>query len=157
MQSILLLDGERLIGNSKFEVGNWRFGRSVALGSAVSANAAKAMGLERRLICFAGQVIKICPKLRRTVEGRHISSQILRSSTATAANYAEARGAESRSDFVHKLRVVLKELNETAVWLHLINEVSLLPPEITSEIVAENHELCRIIAASIKTARSNGD
>lgn len=115
------------------------------------------MGLERRLICFAGQVIKICPKLRRTVEGRHISSQILRSNTATAANYAEARGAESRSDFVHKLRVVLKELNETAVWLHLINEVSLLPPEITSEIVAENQELCRIIAASIKTARSNSD
>ena len=117
----------------------------------------KAVKLEKRFVLFAGEIIRICPKLRRTVEGRHISSQILRSSTATAANYAEARGAESRPDFIHKLRVVLKELNETAVWLDLIHEVSLLPPETIVAIIAENQELCRIIAASIKTARSAFD
>ena len=83
-----------------------------------------------------------------------MSNQILRSGTATTANYGEARGAESRSDFIHKLRIVLKELNETAVWLQLIDQTSLLPSEITAPVVAENDELCRIIAASIKTARN---
>jgi four helix bundle protein len=76
----------------------------------------------------------------------------LRAGTAAAANYGEARGAESRSDFVHKLRIVLKELNETAVWLQLILESSMLSAEKTVAIVRENDELCRVIAASIKTA-----
>jgi four helix bundle protein len=76
----------------------------------------------------------------------------LRAGTATAANYGEARGAESRADFIHKLRIVLKELNETAVWIQLILENSMTPAEQISGIIAENEELCRIIAASIKTA-----
>jgi four helix bundle protein len=80
--------------------------------------------------------------------------QILRSGTATAANYGEARGAESRADFVHKLKIVSKELNETTIWLELIGESSLISPENLIGIVAENRELCRIIAASIKTARA---
>jgi len=135
---------------------HWKFfGRGHALAPIVSTAGTKAVDLEKRFISFAGSVVKLCPKLRKSIEGRHISSQILRSSTATAANYAEARGAESRSDFIHKLRVVLKELNETAVWFQLIVEVGLLPPELTAAIVAENQELCRIIAASIKTARQS--
>src|SRR5438034_10836273 len=76
----------------------------------------------------------------------------LRAGTAAAANYAEARGAESRSDFIHKLRIVLKELNETAVWLQLIMEGSLLRSDKIVAVVAENEELCRILAASIRTA-----
>src|SRR5262245_7613360 len=84
--------------------------------------------------------------------GRHICAQILRSGTAAAANYGEARGAESRADFVHKLRIALKELNETTIWLEVIAESALHPGEAISGIVAENRELCRIIAASIKTA-----
>jgi four helix bundle protein len=74
-----------------------------------------------------------------------VAGQVLRSGTATAANHGEARGAESRSDFVHKLRIVLKELNETAVWLQLIGETSLLSSDPITAIVAENRELCRII------------
>ena len=80
--------------------------------------------------------------------------QILRSGTATAANYGEARGAESRSDFIHKLKIVSKELNETAVWLEIILKSSIIPAENVVEIVAENRELCRIISASIRTARA---
>jgi four helix bundle protein len=76
----------------------------------------------------------------------------MRSGTAAAANYAEARGAESRPDFIHKLRIVLKELNETTVWLQLIAENAMLPAETMRSVVAENDELCRILAASIKTA-----
>ena len=94
-------------------------------------------------------------KLPRNVQGRHIASQILRSGTAAAANYGEARGAESRADFIHKLRIVFKELNETTVWLRILAESSVISAENTTKIVAENRELCRIIAASIKTARSS--
>jgi four helix bundle protein len=77
---------------------------------------------------------------------------LLRAGTAAAANYGEARGAESRSDFVHKLRTVRKELNETAVWLQPILKGSLMTPEKMSALGAENEELCKIIATSIKTA-----
>lgn len=84
-------------------------------------------------------------------------AQILRSGTATAANYGEARGAESRSDFVHKLGIVLKELNETAIWLELIERSSLLPPVEIVAILAENRELSKIITASVKTARGSID
>jgi four helix bundle protein len=113
-----------------------------------------AVLLQKRFISFAAQIVRLCSKLDTTAEGRHISKQILRSATATAANYGEARGAESRSDFIHKLRIVLKELNETTVWLELIQETSLLSQQVTDSIIAENQELCRIVAASIKTART---
>ena len=76
----------------------------------------------------------------------------IRSGTAAAANYGEARGAESRSYFIHKLRIVLKGINETTVWLQLVLENGLLSEKDIKPIVAENEELCRIIAASIKTA-----
>lgn len=111
--------------------------------------------LQKRLISFAARIVEICSKLPRTAEGRHISNQLLQAGTATAANYGEARGAESRSDFIHKLRIVLKELNETEVWLQLIAECSLLSHEMTSGIVAENQELCRIIGASVRAVRTS--
>jgi four helix bundle protein len=114
----------------------------------------RAVLLQKRFICFAAQIVRLSSKLHTTAEGRHISKQMLRSATATAANYGEARGAESRSDFIHKLRIVLKELNETTVWLELIQETSLLSQQVTDPIIAENQELCRIIATSIKTART---
>jgi four helix bundle protein len=96
--------------------------------------------------------MQVSARLPRTQQANHISKQILRAGTAAAANYGEARGAESRSDFVDKLRVVLKELNETGVWLQLILASSLLPHDELAGIVAENEELCRIVAASIRTA-----
>jgi four helix bundle protein len=75
----------------------------------------KADQLEERLIEFAATIIKFSMKLPRTSQGRHIALQIMRSGTAPAPNYGEARGAESRADFIHKLRIVEKELNETAI------------------------------------------
>src|SRR5262249_44616939 len=108
---------------------------------AMSIDGSKADQLEARLISFAAKTIALSADLPRTPQARHISLQILRSGTAPAANYGEARGAESRSDFIHKLRIVLKELNETAIWLRMISESSLLPAEQIVAIVAENHEL----------------
>ena len=121
------------------------------------ASTSKAVELQERFISFASSIIAVSEKLPNTRQGRHICAQILRSGTATAANYAEARGAESRSDFVHKLGVVLKELNETAIWLELIARSTLLPSEEVAPVVAENRELCRIITASIKTTRGSID
>src|SRR5690349_23902091 len=114
--------------------------------------AMKPQGLQVRLVAHASAILNISSKLPKSLQTNHVSRQLLRSGTAAAANYGEARGAESRSDFIHKLRIVLKELNETTVWLQLILENSLLSEEQMKPVVAENEELCRIIAASIKTA-----
>jgi len=112
----------------------------------------KSLALQRRFVSFAAGVVQMSAKLPKTLQAGHIAKQILRSGTAAAANYGEARGAESRPDFVHKLRIVLKELNETEVWLELIVASSFLSAEKANELIAENQELCRIIAASIRTA-----
>ena len=69
--------------------------------------------LEERLIAFAVRIIRISASLPKTAARRHVAGQILRAGTSPAPNYGEARGAESRADFIHKIRVVLKELNET--------------------------------------------
>jgi four helix bundle protein len=97
----------------------------------------RASELEKRLISFAAAIVGLSSKLPKTPQGRHICSQILRSGTAAAANYGEARGAESRADFIHKLKVVFKELNETTIWLEVIAESSLFPPQNIVAIVAE--------------------
>jgi four helix bundle protein len=115
----------------------------------------RADELEQRLIAFGAEILSLSAKLPRTPQGRHVALQMLRAGTATAANYGEARGAESRSDFVHKLRVVLKELNETGIWLQMIGKSALIPAREIVALVAENHELSRIIAASVRTARAN--
>jgi four helix bundle protein len=117
----------------------------------------KANQLEKRLISFASTIVALSSKLPRNVQGRHLCDQILRSGTACAANYGEARAAESRADFIHKLKVVSKELNETSIWLEIIGQSSLFSAETISAIVVENRELCRIIAASIKTARASAE
>src|SRR6266513_5612237 len=93
--------------------------------------------LEERLIDFAVRIIKLSARLPKTSAGRHIAGQIMRSGTSPAPNYGEARGAESPADFVHKLRVVLKELNETSIWLRVIERSEILRPELLTDISGE--------------------
>lgn len=109
--------------------------------------------LEERLVDFAVRIIKLSGCLPRTAAGKHIAGHILRSGTSPAPNYGEARGAESRADFVHKIRVVLKELNETSVWLRIIERSKILRAALLTDIVQENGDLCKIFAASLRTAR----
>ncbi len=113
----------------------------------------RADELEQRLIDFAVRIVKLSANLPGTPAGKHIAGQILRSGTSPAPNYGEARGAESHADFVHKLRIVLKELNETSIWLRVIKRSRILKPELLTEIILENNELCRIFTTSLKTAR----
>ena len=113
-----------------------------------------ADALEERLIDFAVRIIKLSTCLPRTPAGRHIAGQILRAGTSPAPNYGEARGAESPADFVHKLGIVLKELNETSIWLRIIKRSRLLTEQSLSDIIDENKSLSRIFTASLKTTRN---
>ena len=111
--------------------------------------------IQDRLIDFMVRIIKLADALPDTPAGRHIGGQILRSGTSPAPNYGEGRSAESRKDFIHKLKIVLKELNETLVWLQAIQKARLLPEERLAEITDENQQLCRIIGRSVTTAERN--
>src|SRR5438034_6782235 len=122
-------------------------------GAGRTGSQSKADELEERLIDFAVRVVKLSAALPRTSAGKHIAGQILRSGTSPAPNYGEARGAESHADFVHKLRIVLKELDETSIWLLVIERSHIIKPELLTDIIRENNELCRIFTASLATAR----
>jgi four helix bundle protein len=109
--------------------------------------------LEERLINFAVRIIRLTARLPRTAAGKHLAGQILRSGTSPAPNYGEARGAESKADFIHKIRVVLKELNETSIWLRIIERSQMLPSILLMDLIQENGDLCRIFTSSLKTVR----
>ena len=108
--------------------------------------------IQDRLSDFAVRVIELCEGLPGTFAGRHIGTQLLRAGATAAANYAEVRGAESRNDFIHKPR---KELNEALVRLRLVERRAMVETRVIEPLSAECDELCRIIAASRKTAEEN--
>ena len=112
--------------------------------------------LEDRLIDFAVRIIPLANRLSTTFAGKHIAGQILRSGTSAAPNYGEARSAESRADFVHELRIAVKELNETSIWLRIIVRSSLLKPRLLLGLSGECDELKHILGASLRTARLRG-
>jgi four helix bundle protein len=110
--------------------------------------------LEERLIEFAARIVTFSSELGGTPAGKHIAMQMLRPGTAPAPNYAEARGAESRADFIHKLGIVQKELNETSVWLRILLKTVADKRENIVAVLVENQELCRIVGASVRTAKA---
>jgi four helix bundle protein len=121
--------------------------------AAVKVQRSQADELEDRLVDFAVRIVRLSAALPRTAAGRHIGGQILRSGTSPAPNYAEARGAESTADFIHKVKIVFKELNETLIWLRVIQRSQLLREELINEILSENLELCKIFAATLRTTK----
>ena len=116
----------------------------------------KIFDLEERLIDFAVRIIRIVESLPKTKVGNHIAGQLIRCGTSPAPNYGEAQSAESRSDFIHKMKVSLKELRETRVWLLIIVRAKLIkPPSKLEPLIKENNELISIFVASIKTAKES--
>ena len=112
----------------------------------------RAFDLEARLIKFAVRVIRAAESLPKTPTGNHIRNQLLRSGTSPAPNYGEAQSAESRTDFTHKLKIVLKELRETRVWLLMIQQAGLIKPVTALDaLIQETNELTAIFVASLKT------
>jgi four helix bundle protein len=109
--------------------------------------------LQDRLIDYAVRIIKLSEHLSKDLTGKHISSQLLRSGTSVAANYGESQSAESRADFVHKLRLSLKELRETEVWIKIISKANLVSsPAHLAPLLQETDELISILFKSIETA-----
>jgi four helix bundle protein len=114
--------------------------------------------LEERLIGFAVLIIEISESLHNTPAGKHISGQIVRLGTSPALQYGEAQSAESSADFIHKLKVLLKELRETFVGLKIIKRVPLSNKmENVEKGLIECNELIAIFNKSIETAKKNSE
>ena len=112
--------------------------------------------LEERLIKFAIKMMEISERLYKTKAGNHLSGQLIRSGTSTALNYGEVQASESRADFAHKMKVILKELRETRICLKIIIQKPLI--EKKYEIEPDLKECCELIsifATSIKTVEKN--
>jgi len=109
-----------------------------------------------RLLDFAVSVGKITRAFPNDTLGFHVANQLIRSGTAPAANYAEAQAAESRRDFIHKMKLSLKELRESLVWLRLAQRMSLNAPGQLDATAAECDELIAVFFKSIETTRKNG-
>jgi len=107
----------------------------------------RVFDLEDRLIDFAVRIIRVAESLPKTRIGSHIAGQLTRCGTSPAPNYGEAQSAESRADFIHKMKVCLKELRETRIWLLLIVRAKLGP------LIDENNELISIFVSSVRTAK----
>ncbi len=112
--------------------------------------------LEERLIDFAVRLIHTAEYLPKTKVGNHIAGQLIRCGTSPASNYGEAQSAESRSDFIHKIKVCLKELRETRIWLLIVvNAVLIKPASKLDPLINENNELISIFVTSVKTVKQN--
>ncbi len=117
---------------------------------------AKGDDIQERLVGLAADIVIFCKELPKGPTGTHLANQLIRSGTSPAPNYAEARGAESDRDFVHKLRVVLKELNETEVWLQILVRAGIASKDAIEPLRQECIALARIMSASIRTMKERG-
>jgi four helix bundle protein len=121
--------------------------------NAEGSSASRGYDLEERLLEYAVRIIRVAESMKRSAAGLHIADQLLRSGTSPYGNHGEAEGAESRDDFIHKLRVCFKELRESRRWLKLIQRAELIDkPELLVGLINESDELVRIFARSIQTA-----
>lgn len=111
--------------------------------------------LEDRLVEFAGKVIDVVNKLPKELAAKHLGGQLVRSGTAPALNYAEAVGAESKADFIHKKGIVLKELRESRVCLRIIRRQKYLEDNMLDAVLDECAQLVFIVSKSVKTAKNN--
>jgi len=117
-------------------------------------NEDKIYDLEERLIDFAVRIIWMVESLPKTKVVNHIAGQLTRCGTSPAPNYGEAQSAESRADFIHKMKVCLKELRETRVWLIMIVRAKLIKPvSKLDSLIQESNELISIFVTSIRTAK----
>jgi len=147
--------------NIERRTSNAEFLRSVLLvedvpSSEYSNHKPRKYDLEDRLLAFAVEVVDLTEALPNTRAANHIAGQLLRSGTSPFGNHGESESAESRKDFIHKLKVCLKELRETRRWLRLLGALKKLKSPVTlPACLSEAEELIRIFVASIRTAERN--
>jgi four helix bundle protein len=109
--------------------------------------------LGERLLAYGAMIVKIVEALPATLVGRRIGDELLRSGTSPGAHYEEARGAESRADFVHKLQIALKELRESNYWLRLLARAEVLPSARLAPAIDESHQLRSILSKAVASAK----
>ena len=115
----------------------------------------KGRGLEERTALFAARIVNVCEAMPSgRLKSGHLKDQLFRAGTSVAANYAEAEEPESREDFVHKIKLAMKELAESRCWLRIIGESGYLRPERLAPLIEESRELSRMMGASVATAKS---
>jgi four helix bundle protein len=115
----------------------------------------QAYDLEDRLLRYAASVVRLVRLIPSDRCGNHVAGQLLRSGTSPLPNHGEAQAAESPADFIHKMRVCLKELRESRRWLRLIKEIPLLEQHAeVDRLIDETEQLVRIFVASIRTTKS---
>ena len=111
----------------------------------------RAAQLEERLIAYAVRIVKLTEKFPRSYAGKYFGQQLLRSGSAPALLYGEARGAESNRDFRHKVSVGLKELRESHINLRIVDRSNVIPTIRLDELIAETNELISIFVATVRT------
>ncbi|MFA6618241.1 MAG: four helix bundle protein [Candidatus Neomarinimicrobiota bacterium] len=118
----------------------------------------KRFDLEERLISFSTRIIEIVKAMPNDKVGSNLSNQLVRSGTSVSLNYGEAQSGESRRDFIHKIKIVLKELRETFICLKLIKRTHLLEDEsVLDKVLDENDQLIAIFVKSVDTAQRNNE
>lgn len=116
----------------------------------------KKFDLEDRLIDFGCRIIDVVESLSNTKAAVYIGSQLMRCGLAPSLLYGEVQAAESREDFIHKMKIAVKELKETRVCLkYIIKKEMIKPPAKLNLVAKENEELVAILSKSIETARKN--
>lgn len=116
----------------------------------------KKFDLEERLIEFAAQIIRFTEIMISSKSGNHLANQLLRSGTSPALNYGEAQGGESRKDFIHKFKVILKELRETLIGIKIVERASLHQDHgLLNQVKDECNQLISIFVKSVLTAERN--
>ena len=115
----------------------------------------KGRDIAERLLALGAAAVGLARTVPRDASSRHVAAQLMRSATIGGANYEEARAAESRADFVHKIGIAAKELRETVYWLRLIHRTKMSSTEVLP-LIKESDELVAILVASARTARANG-
>lgn len=115
----------------------------------------KGDDISDRLLDLAVRVMRLVEALPKSLAGKHVAGQLLRSGTSAGANYEEARGAESRADFIHKLGVAWKETRESFYWLKLIHRSEIIKPKLVERLLQDAESLSKILARSTSTAKKN--
>ena len=114
------------------------------------------LDLEERLIAFSVLIIETVNEMPNNKAGNHLSCQLVRSGTSVSLNYGEAQSGESRRDFIHKMKIVLKDLRETFICLKIIYRSKLYKTESKIQLaLKENDELISIFVKSVETAQKN--
>ena len=120
--------------------------------------AKRRFDLEERMLVHAARIVALYDSLPAGSGAKQIGNQFIRSGTSPYLHHGEVEAAESLADFVHKLKVCLKELRETWRALRLLQQIGALRDSTEIEsLIEETHQLIRIFFQSIRTARSRGE